>query len=201
MPRPARQVILASIQSSQCPKRVNFGLSRPTAATSGVGGKADLIRRKADMPPPMSGFGGKADVRRKAPKSLLLAKKRHSRPIIRHCTLAHRDAVGWEPSTASRPDVLLVSLEPERQDYGMGHYGMRSGDRTAATEARYGGRTVRLKWHKLRRFADDPPFARRNLRAGLAAGASLEVDIRALACGRFVCLHDPLLEQIGRAHV
>lgn len=75
----------------------------------------------------------------------------------------------------------------------MGHYGMRSGDRTAATEARYGGRTVRLKWRKLRRFADDPPFARRNLRAGLAAGASLEVDIRALACGRFVCLHDPLL--------
>ncbi len=83
---------------------------------------------------------------------------------------------------------------PERQDYGMGHKGMRSGDRTAATEARYGDRTVRLKWHKLRRFADDPPFARRNLRAGLAAGASLEVDIRALACGRFVCLRAPLLE-------
>ncbi len=76
----------------------------------------------------------------------------------------------------------------------MAHSGMRSGNRTAATEARHGGRTVRLKWHKLRRFADDPPFARRNLRAGLAAGASLEVDIRALACGRFVCLHDSLLE-------
>ncbi len=71
---------------------------------------------------------------------------------------------------------------------------MRSGDHRAATEVRYRGRTVRLKWRKLRRFADDPPFARRNLRAGLAVGASLEVDIRALACGRFVCLHNPLLE-------
>ena len=71
---------------------------------------------------------------------------------------------------------------------------MRSAEPTAATEAHCGGRTVRLKWHQLRRFADDPPFARRNLRAGLATGASLEVDIRALGCGQFVCLHDPLLE-------
>ena len=94
----------------------------------------------------------------------------------------------------SRSAILLVVFEPERQEYGMGHNGMRSGDRMAATEARYRGRTVRLKWRKLRRFADDPPFARRNLRAGLASGASLEVDIRALACGRFVCLHGPLLE-------
>ncbi|MEM7021094.1 MAG: glycerophosphodiester phosphodiesterase family protein [Pseudomonadota bacterium] len=59
-----------------------------------------------------------------------------------------------------------------------------------ATELRYGDRTVRLKWHKLRREAADPPFLRSNLRAGLAAGASLEVDLRRLACGRFVCLHD-----------
>jgi glycerophosphoryl diester phosphodiesterase len=35
---------------------------------------------------------------------------------------------------------------------------------------------------------------RANLRAGLAAGASLEVDLRRLACGRFVCLHDADLE-------
>jgi glycerophosphoryl diester phosphodiesterase len=56
------------------------------------------------------------------------------------------------------------------------------------------GRTVRLKWHKLRRHPDDPPFGRANLRAGLAAGASLEVDLRRLACGRMVCLHDALLE-------
>ena len=76
----------------------------------------------------------------------------------------------------------------------MGHNGMQSGDRTDFTEARCGDRKVRLKWHELRRFADDPPFKRRNLRAGLAMGASLEVDIRALACGQFVCLHDPILE-------
>jgi len=62
------------------------------------------------------------------------------------------------------------------------------------THVEYDGRTVRLKWHKLRRLPEDPPFARGNLRVGLAAGASLEVDIRAVACGRFVCLHDPQLE-------
>jgi hypothetical protein len=39
---------------------------------------------------------------------------------------------------------------------------------------------VRLKWHKLRRHPDDPPFGRANLRAGLAAGASLEIDLRRL---------------------
>ena len=62
------------------------------------------------------------------------------------------------------------------------------------TDLIHDGRPVRLKWHKLKLAAGDPPFARRNLTAGLAAGASLEVDIRPLACGRFVCLHDPLLE-------
>jgi glycerophosphoryl diester phosphodiesterase len=56
------------------------------------------------------------------------------------------------------------------------------------------GRGVRLKWHKLRQRPDDPPFSRANLRVGLAAGASLEVDLRRLACGRFVCLHDADLE-------
>jgi glycerophosphoryl diester phosphodiesterase len=53
---------------------------------------------------------------------------------------------------------------------------------------------VRLKWHKLRRAPDDPPFARSNLETGLEAGASLEVDLQLLACGRFVCLHDARLE-------
>ncbi|MDP6603442.1 MAG: hypothetical protein QGG17_04500 [Rhodospirillales bacterium] len=56
------------------------------------------------------------------------------------------------------------------------------------------GLAVRLKWHQLRRRAADPPYSRRNLAIGLAAGACLEVDIRRLACGRFVCLHDPNLE-------
>jgi glycerophosphoryl diester phosphodiesterase len=62
------------------------------------------------------------------------------------------------------------------------------------TTLSHGGRTVWLKWHKLRQRPSDPPFARANLRAGLAAGASLEVDLRRLACGRFVCLHDADLQ-------
>jgi len=49
---------------------------------------------------------------------------------------------------------------------------------------------IRLKWHKLRRRLEDAPFDRHNLALGLAAGASLEVDLQPLACGRFVCLHD-----------
>ena len=67
-------------------------------------------------------------------------------------------------------------------------------DQPAPTTLAHGGRAVRLKWHKLRQRPEDPPFARANLRAGLAAGASLEVDLRRRACGRFVCLHDAGLE-------
>lgn len=59
---------------------------------------------------------------------------------------------------------------------------------------RHGGRRVRLKWHKLRRRAEDRPFDRVNLAAGLAAGASMEVDIQVLADGGFVCLHDDFLD-------
>jgi glycerophosphoryl diester phosphodiesterase len=67
-------------------------------------------------------------------------------------------------------------------------------DYNALTALSYNGHTVRLKWHKLRIQAQDPPFSRHHLRAGLSAGASLEVDIRRLACGRFICLHDAVLE-------
>jgi glycerophosphoryl diester phosphodiesterase len=77
-----------------------------------------------------------------------------------------------------------------------------SGD-LAPTTLSHGGRRLLLKWHKLRQSLDDPPFARANLRVGLAAGASLEVDLRRLACGRFVCLHDAELagETTGRGPV
>ncbi len=34
---------------ANCPPWVNYGLSRPTAVRSAPGGKADLIRRKADI--------------------------------------------------------------------------------------------------------------------------------------------------------
>jgi len=62
------------------------------------------------------------------------------------------------------------------------------------TTLHFAGRTVWLKWRKLRRRREDPPYARENLLAGLAAGASLEVDLRRLACGSFVCLHESRLE-------
>ncbi len=57
------------------------------------------------------------------------------------------------------------------------------------------GHRVALKWHKLRRVAGDPPWSVANLRAGLAAGASLEVDVRALGDGAWVCLHDDKLDE------
>ncbi|MEZ5670148.1 MAG: glycerophosphodiester phosphodiesterase family protein [Alphaproteobacteria bacterium] len=63
------------------------------------------------------------------------------------------------------------------------------------TAIQAGGRTVRLKWHKLRRAADEPPFAPANLRAGLAAGAAVEIDIRRLGDGAWVCLHDDVLDE------
>jgi len=56
------------------------------------------------------------------------------------------------------------------------------------------GRRVLLKWHKLRRAPHEPPFAIANLPAGLALGASMEIDIRLLADGHWVCLHDDVLD-------
>jgi glycerophosphoryl diester phosphodiesterase len=76
----------------------------------------------------------------------------------------------------------------------MSPQGDLSAEEPTPTTLSHGGRAVRLKWQKLRQRPSDPPFSRANLRAGLAAGASLEVDLRRLACGRFVCLHDATLE-------
>jgi glycerophosphoryl diester phosphodiesterase len=61
---------------------------------------------------------------------------------------------------------------------------------SAGVELRHGDRTVRLKWHQLRRAASDPSHDRTNLRLGIERGASLEVDIVATRDGHFVCLHD-----------
>lgn len=55
-------------------------------------------------------------------------------------------------------------------------------------------RPPRLKWHMVRRRRDDPAFLRRNLAAGLEAGAALEVDVVLTADGHFVCLHDLTLD-------
>jgi glycerophosphoryl diester phosphodiesterase len=46
----------------------------------------------------------------------------------------------------------------------------------------------------VRRRRDDPAFLRRNLVAGLDAGAALEVDLVLTADGHFVCLHDLTLD-------
>ncbi|WP_176086793.1 glycerophosphodiester phosphodiesterase family protein [Martelella sp. HB161492] len=58
--------------------------------------------------------------------------------------------------------------------------------------------TARLpvfKWHRLRQRLDDCAFDRSGLWAGLAHGASMEVDLRALGDGGFVCLHDATLDR------
>jgi glycerophosphoryl diester phosphodiesterase len=60
----------------------------------------------------------------------------------------------------------------------------------AGVHLRHDGRTVRLKWHQLRRRSADPTHDRANLRLGIERGASLEVDIVATRDGHFVCLHD-----------
>ena len=61
--------------------------------------------------------------------------------------------------------------------------------------ARHDGRSIRLKWHKLRRQADDPPYDRANLAAGIAVGATMEVDLRLMADGGFAILHDAALDE------
>lgn len=61
---------------------------------------------------------------------------------------------------------------------------------SAGVALRHGGRTVRLKWHQLRRAATDPAHDRANLHLGIERGASLEIDLVATRDGHFVCLHD-----------
>ncbi|WP_395020755.1 glycerophosphodiester phosphodiesterase [Dongia sp.] len=54
---------------------------------------------------------------------------------------------------------------------------------------------TRLKWHRLQRSRSDLSFTPRRLLEGLAAGASLEVDLRLHADHSFVCLHDATLDR------
>ena len=57
------------------------------------------------------------------------------------------------------------------------------------------GRPARLKWHRLRRSMGDPEFGTAVMTAGIALGASLELDLRVRGDGGFVVLHDDLLER------
>jgi len=59
---------------------------------------------------------------------------------------------------------------------------------------------IRIKWHRLRRTAGDVDFTAARLREGLAAGASMEVDLRCHAEQGFVCLHDDVLESETSGH-
>ncbi|WP_448955436.1 glycerophosphodiester phosphodiesterase [Labrys neptuniae] len=58
-----------------------------------------------------------------------------------------------------------------------------------------GGHRVRLKWHRLRRRLDDTPFTPAILVEALAAGASVEVDLRAHGEAGFAVLHDEVLDR------
>jgi glycerophosphoryl diester phosphodiesterase len=58
-----------------------------------------------------------------------------------------------------------------------------------------GDHVTRLKWHRLQRRRSDLPFTRRRLLEGLAAGASMEVDLRLHADHSFVCLQDATLDR------
>lgn len=57
------------------------------------------------------------------------------------------------------------------------------------------GWKARLKWHRGRRQAGDLPFDPRRLRQGIAAGASLEIDLRVHAEGSCAVLHDEWLDE------
>ncbi len=66
---------------------------------------------------------------------------------------------------------------------------------TDATSITTADRTIRLKWHRLRRDRGDDDFTIQRLDDGIAAGASMEVDLRRTRDGDFVCLHDAMLDR------
>jgi glycerophosphoryl diester phosphodiesterase len=62
-----------------------------------------------------------------------------------------------------------------------------------------GHRTL-LKWHRLRRSMSDPLFSADVMKAGFAAGASMELDLRIRGDGGFVALHDEELDGETTGH-
>jgi hypothetical protein len=63
----------------ECPLWVNFGLSRPTAATSAFRGKADEIGTITDIGQRMSAVGGRADVVCQELSGPFIVRRRHGR--------------------------------------------------------------------------------------------------------------------------
>lgn len=58
-----------------------------------------------------------------------------------------------------------------------------------------GDRRVLLKWHRGRERLSDPAFTIASLARGLAAGASVEIDLQPLSDGAFAVAHDPDLDR------
>lgn len=56
------------------------------------------------------------------------------------------------------------------------------------------GHRTMLKWHRGRKQPSDTPFTATRIREGLAAGASIEIDLQVTGDGNLAVLHDPLLE-------
>lgn len=72
-----------------------------------------------------------------------------------------------------------------------------------AISVTHDGRRTFLKWHRARQRAADPVFTRRRILEGMAAGASVEVDLVVHADEGFAVLHDLSLEgeTTGRGRV
>jgi glycerophosphoryl diester phosphodiesterase len=57
------------------------------------------------------------------------------------------------------------------------------------------GHRILLKWHRGRQRPSDPAFHMAALARGLAAGASVEIDLQPLSDGGFAVIHDPDLDR------
>ena len=66
---------------------------------------------------------------------------------------------------------------------------------TDAISVTRAGRRTFLKWHRARRRGGDPAFTGRRILEGMAAGASVEVDLVLHADDGFAVLHDLSLER------
>ena len=70
---------LSAVVPVEGPPRVRCGLLRPTDARSALGGEADEIGAKADLPAGMSAVGGGADVACQGLSGPFIARTGHAR--------------------------------------------------------------------------------------------------------------------------